>query len=32
MTPGACVKMELLINDWNEVFDGTGNILSAYRP
>lgn len=32
MTPGACVKMELLINDWDEVFDGTGNVLSAYRP
>ena len=32
MTPGACVAMELLINDWNEVFEGTGNILNAYRP
>lgn len=32
MTPGACVKMELLINDWHEVFDGTGNVLSDYRP
>ena len=32
MTPGACVAMELLINDWDEVFEGTGNVLSAYRP
>ncbi|MDA0569249.1 MAG: hypothetical protein O3A35_05875, partial [Bacteroidetes bacterium] len=32
MTPGACVAMELLINDWNEVFEGTGNVLSTYRP
>ena len=32
MTPGTCVAMELLINDWNEVFDGTGNVLSVYRP
>ena len=32
MTPGACVTMELLINDWDEVFEGTGNVLSAYRP
>ena len=32
MTPGTCVYMELLINDWSEVFDGTGNVISAYRP
>ena len=32
MTPGTCVSMKLLINDWSEVFDGTGNVLSAYRP
>jgi len=32
MRPGDCVKMELLINDWNEVFDGTGNVISVYRP
>ena len=32
MTPGACVVMELLINDWDEVFEGTGNVLSTYRP
>ena len=32
MTPGACVAIELLINDWNEVFEGTGNVLSVYSP
>lgn len=32
MRPGACVKMELLINDWSEVFEGTGNVLNTYRP
>jgi len=32
MTPGTCVHMELLINDWSELFEGTGNVLSVYTP
>jgi phosphohistidine phosphatase len=32
MIPGTCVSMELLINDWSELFDGTGNVLSVYTP
>jgi len=32
MTPGTGVSMELLINDWSELFDGTGNVLSVYTP
>jgi phosphohistidine phosphatase len=32
MTPGTCVSMELLINDWSELFDGTGNVLDVYKP
>ncbi|PCJ80465.1 MAG: hypothetical protein COA49_08315 [Bacteroidetes bacterium] len=32
MTPATCVKVNLLINEWNEIFAGVGNVNQVCTP
>jgi len=32
MPPATCVKIDLFINDWDEIFEGVGNVIQVCTP